>query len=554
MCSKTNLLKIFNLFLFLGLLVSVAVCVKADGLYKENQALTEKSSHLREKAVEVEKQYPIDVRLSPTITAANKICVECHETLAPALVMEWKRSSHAQKGVGCVDCHKANAGEIDAWQHMGALISTLVTPKDCSNCHMTEYKEFSRSHHAKAGEVLDSLDNVLAEKVIGLPDNNADNVIGCLQCHGSIIKFMRSDTGEILREEGKPVIDPNTWPNSGIGRLNPDGSKGSCHACHSRHSFEAKLSRAPENCGKCHMGPDHPQMEIYRESKHGIAYTANISRMALDKEGEWVLGRDYTAAPTCTTCHISSYMTSEGQHTASNHDVGDRISWTLRPVVSTKINLVIYDDGFKEDYPDTRILPEIGEEVLVTEKILQEEKLVNKSVSKRVSKVVTWQERREKMKGVCKNCHNQTHVNNFYQQYDNLVKLYNEKFAKPAQAMMAALEEDGVVNPNAPFEQEVQWIFWELWHHEGRRARHGASMMGPDYTHWHGMYEVAKHYYTKFLPAVITAAARKNDTLKAKYEQKIEKLLNQEEHLWMKGISEEEINALTSTYKYRYHE
>lgn len=215
---------------------------------------------------------------------------------------------------------------------------------------------------------------------------------------------------------------------------------------------------------------------------------------------------------------------------------------------------MIYDDGFKEDYPEARKLPEIDEEVLVTEKIVQEEKLVDKVVSKRVAKIVTWQERREKMKGVCKNCHNQTHVNNFYKQYDNLVELYDEKFAKPAQAMMNSLEEDGVVNPKAPFAQEVQWIFWELWHHEGRRARHGASMMGPDYTHWHGMYEVAKHYYMKFLPAVITAAAKKNDLLKAKYEQKIEELLNQKEHLWMKGLSEEEINALTSTYKYRYHE
>ncbi|MFO0794159.1 MAG: hypothetical protein U0586_08835 [Candidatus Brocadiaceae bacterium] len=41
-------------------------------------------------------------------------------------------------------------------------------------------------------------------------------------------------------------------------------------------------------------------------------------------------------------------------------------------------------------------MPEIGEEVLVTEKIVQEEKLVDKVVSKRVAKIVTWQERREK--------------------------------------------------------------------------------------------------------------------------------------------------------------
>jgi len=166
---------------------------------------------------------------------------------------------------------------------------------------------------------------------------------------------------------------------------------------------------------------------------------------------------------------------------------------------------------------------------------------------------VTWQERRGKMKGVCRNCHNQTHVDNFYQQFDSLVVLYNEKFAKPAQAMMDALAEDKVLNPNVPFEHEVQWIFWELWHHEGRRARHGACMMGPDYTHWHGMYEVAKHYYMKFLPAVIKVAAKKSDEMKAKYEKKIEKLLEREEHLWMKGLSEEETKVLKSTYEDRYN-
>ena len=555
MCNKTNDLRNFCLFLFPVLLFFGTGCTNVSELRRENQSLAEKFSRLQQKTVELEKHYQLAEKPSPVITVANQMCVACHKNLAPALVMEWERSRHAQKGVGCVDCHKANKGEIDAWQHMGALISTLVTPKDCANCHTKEYEEFSKSHHARAGEILASLDNVLAEKVIGLPDNNADAINGCWQCHGSIIKFKRDDTGEIVREGGgRPVIDPDTWPNSGMGRLNPDGSKGSCHACHSRHSFEAKLSRAPENCGKCHMGPDHPQIEIYNESKHGIAYATNFGNMAMGKEDGWVLGKDYSAAPTCTTCHMGSYMTSKGQHNDSNHDVGERISWTLRPVVSTKINMVIYEDGFKEDYPDTRKLPQIGEEVQTIEKIVQDEKLVKKTVSRRVAKIVTWQERRENMKGVCRNCHNQTHIDSFYQQFDNLVMLYNEKFAKPAQAMMKALTDDGVLNPNAPFEHEVQWVFWELWHHEGRRARHGASMMGPDYTHWHGMYEVAKHYYMKFLPAVIKAAAQKSGEMKTKYEQKIGELLVQEEHLWMKGLPEEEIEVLRATYKNRYNE
>jgi len=553
---KINIPQRASFLLCMGLLVFGAGCTELSELRRDNLVLTENISQLQLQTEELVKQYPPKEKPSPVITASNKMCVACHRNQAPAMVMEWERSRHAQKGIGCVDCHKADSGDIDAWHHMGALISTLVTPKDCSRCHAKEYEEFSRSHHAKAGEILASLDNVLAEKVIGLPGNNVDAVNGCWQCHGSIIKFKRDDDGKILRKSagGKPVIDPDTWPNSGVGRLNPDGSKGSCHACHSRHSFDAKLSRAPENCGKCHMGPDHPQIEIFNESKHGIAYASNIDRMAMDKVGDWVLGRDYAAAPTCATCHISSYMTSNGVYKANSHDVGERISWTLRPVVSTKINLVIYEDGYKEDYPDTRELPDIGEEVQTIEKVVQDEKLVSKTVSRRVATLVTWQERREKMKGACRNCHNEDHITNFYNQFDNLVLLYNEKFAKPAKVIMKDLVEDGVLNPNAPFEHEVQWIYWELWHHEGRRARHGASMMGPDYTHWHGMYEVAKHFYVKYLPSVIKAAAGKSEEMRIKYKQKIDKLLTQEEHLWIKGLSKEEAEVLKATYKDRYNE
>ena len=156
------------------------------------------------------------------------------------------------------------------------------------------------------------------------------------------------------------------------------------------------------------------------------------------------------------------------------------------------------------------------------------------------------------MKGACLNCHNDTYVDNFYKQFDDLVLLYNEKFAKPAKQFLDDLMADGVLNPKSPFEKEVQWIFWELWHHEGRRARHGASMMGPDYTHWHGMYEVAKHFYLEFLPEVIEAAAEKSMELKVKYENKVNRLLTQEEHTWLKGLSPEEAEELRKTYEERY--
>lgn len=486
----------------------------------------------------------------------NKPCVDCHRKQSAALVKEWDSSRHAAEGVGCLDCHSAKEGTDGAWKHQGAVVSTLVTPQRCGECHNDEFKQFSRSHHAKAGEILASLDNVLAEKVAGLPGNIADAVNGCWQCHGSIIKFSRGADGKILTvgPENKPVIDPTTWPNSGMGRLNPDGSRGSCNACHPRHAFDAKVARLPDNCGKCHMGPDHPQIEIYKESKHGIAFDANREKMALDKKGEWVLGRDYSAAPTCASCHLSSYMTANGPVAANTHDVGERISWTLRPVVSSKLNLVTFADGYKEDYPDSRPVPKVGETVETVEKVAENEKLVSKKVSRKVASVTTWQDRRNRMKGACLNCHGDSFVNNFYSQFDDLVALYNDKFAKPAQDMMNELIKDGVLKKEAPFEHEVQWIFWELWHHEGRRARHGASMMGPDYTHWHGMYEVSKHYYTAFLPAVVRTAREKSAELGAKYQRKVDELMTRPEHTWMKGLSAQEVEALRKEYEKRYNQ
>jgi hypothetical protein len=276
--------------------------------------------------------------------------------------------------------------------------------------------------------------------------------------------------------------------------------------------------------------------------------------MALDKAASWVLGKDYSAAPTCATCHISGYMTPRGQLEANSHDVGERISWTLRPVISTRLNMVVYADGYKQDYPEGRDLPAIGEVVETREKVVENEELVTRTVPRTVESIVPWQDRRERMKGACLNCHSHTYVDNFYRQFDDLVVLYNEKFARPAQQFMDDLRADGVLEPDAPFEHRVQWVFWELWHHEGRRARHGASMMGPDYTHWHGMYEVAKHFYVKFLPAVIKAAAEAGPEMREKWEGKVEEILAQEEHAWMKGLSPEEAEALRKMYKERYGE
>ena len=363
---------------------------------------------------------------------AADTCAKCHEKENPGLHAQWKNSAHGKEDVGCIDCHEAEKEDLDAFKHHGSLIATLVTPKDCGQCHEAEAEETMASYHAKAGEILESKDAFLAHVGGGEPAV----VMGCESCHGGKVEIDPDSPNKLSKK---------SWPNSGIGRINPDGSKGSCNACHSRHSFSVKQARQPENCGKCHLGPDHPQKEIYEESKHGIAYRAHKEKMNLSSDS-WVVGKDYYEAPTCSTCHMSATRKQ-----GLTHDVGKRISWTLRPPVSK----------YKDD----------------------------------------WKAKRENMKDVCSACHGKTFVDGHYYQYDSVVKLYNEKFAKPATKIYGMLKKSGKLERKAAFSNNIDWEYWELWHHEGRRARMGAAMMGPDYTWWHGIYDVAHNFYFKFLPS-----------------------------------------------------
>jgi predicted CxxxxCH...CXXCH cytochrome family protein len=477
------------------------------------------------------------------VPANSRACVDCHAQANPGIVNHWKSSTHAERGVACVECHEAGRQDADGYEHYGEWIATVVTPRDCSRCHITEEEQFSASHHSSAGNILASLDNFLAETVEGarmkfnphsptpgravdFVDGGASAFSGCKQCHGSKVALQSTDGGmltvddlepdengvptnadavaRIVRDDrGRPLFHAGTWPNTGIGRLNLDGSRGSCSACHSRHDFSPRRARQPENCGKCHLGPDHPQKEIYEESKHGVAFRDLKDDMNLDA-ANWVLGRDYTAAPTCATCHMSGNIRNGGEVT---HDPGERISWTNRPPVSRVMDTDINHRIVTETDPDKR------------------RELIHDSA----------ENKRIRMKEVCSHCHTPDYVNSFYVQYDNLVILYNEKFAKPGQAIMAALQNEGLRTPTQ-FDEEIEWTWFYLWHHEGRRARHGASMMAPDYTHWHGMYEVAERFYMELIPQAREMVEHARAEGKRSQAGKVAKVINdtlaRPEHKW----------------------
>lgn len=131
----------------------------------------------------------------------------------------------------------------------------------------------------------------------------------------------------------------------------------------------------------------------------------------------------------------------------------------------------------------------------------------------------------------------------------DLVELYNEKFARPATAIMAELYKANKLTP-APMDGKLEWTYYELWHHEGRRARHGASMSGPDYAWWHGMYEVAKTFYLYFIPEVRQVAGEPLAT------QLVEKyVFSQPGHRWLKeGMTKDQLQKIQEFYRQRYGE
>lgn len=415
--------------------------------------------------------YAAKVKLDPSNWGheAGEKCVSCHTKASAGLAAQWQDSAHAAAKVNCMDCHQAEVADPDAIEHEGFVIATLVSPIDCGRCHTTEYEQQKGSVHAEAVTLIADRLPAMTENVSG----PAMEAAGCAQCHGSVVKV-----------KGDGSLDPATWPNSGVGRINPDGSKGSCSSCHGRHRFSKAQARKPSACIRCHSGPDSPDAEVFAASKHGMAYDAYLSEMNLSSD-TWSAGKDYNAAPTCVTCHMGA-----AGKLPTIHDVGMRNSWSLNTPVSERQHLVVLEDGSKLELPGSQRAPRRGTEL----------ERADGSMGK-VKMVATPKRRRQAMTMVCLECHSKVHTAGFMRQFDNVVELYNEKFGTPAQGIMQELYSRKLLTP-APFDEPLEFTYWELWHDEGARARHGAAMASPNHAWWEGMYIVGRNFYSRFLPQV----------------------------------------------------
>ncbi len=251
-------------------------------------------------------------------------CVECHARKTPGIVEDWKSSRMAHAAISCYDCHVVDkkspmASQCEGIKGTDTYISPMVSSKTCSKCHPTEVEQFLKSGHGK----LASAPLVEKEKYKKLmyyyeggefmdgKGSNASRSTGCQMCHGTLVE---------LDENNKPTNE--TWPG-GVGTRYPDGSIGNCTVCHTRHQFSIAEARKPEACGSCHLGPDHPDIEIYLSSKHGQMYQADGDDWEWESAPDaWEPG-DYKA-PTCATCHMSGIG-----ELRTTHNVNERLKWDL---------------------------------------------------------------------------------------------------------------------------------------------------------------------------------------------------------------------------------
>jgi hypothetical protein len=367
---------------------------------------------------------------SASFVRATGKCAECHTRQQHSIVHEYELSAHARKGVTCLDCHQP-APKQDSQDHHGFVISKTVTAGNCRSCHEQIYQQFLRSRHAAPSWAA----------VHGDKPFTAEQVAFAEELHPGGVKRAPNP---LVALEGPGAATSGCSQCHAVGKPNSDGTIGTCTACHTRHTSSVGLARLPTTCGQCHMGPDHSQLEIYNESRHGVMFAAQKHLLKLDTEPARLTSREMFI-PTCATCHMSGLNGLK-----VSHDTSERLSYNLAAEVSTK----------RPGYAQAQA----------------------------------------SMKEVCTQCHTRPLVDRVYREAEVVVEATNKK-VKAVSQVMAGLRKDGVLK-GPPFSQTIDFKYFDLWHYYGRTAKHGAFMGGQDFTQWHGNYPMLAH------SVEITALAR----------------------------------------------
>jgi hydroxylamine dehydrogenase len=443
------------------------------------------------------------------VSEASQACIECHRVIHPGIVADWERSRHfritpkeamAVKGlglkvsspsvpeelqgvaVGCAECHTLRPKEhADTFEHNGYDIHIVVSPGDCRTCHVQEADQYSKNIMAHAYKNLagNKLYNDLENTILGgiqrkdgkwsiQPAHAATKAEACYYCHGTKLKV----TGKEVRNTAMagelefPKIDG--WPNQGVGRVNLDGTLGSCAACHTRHQCSIEMARKPYTCKECHIGPDVPVNKVYEASKHGNIFSTHNKDWEF-KAVPWTIGKDFTA-PTCAACHVSLVVNTEGEVVAQrSHQMNDRLPWRM-------FGLVYAHPHPRE--PDTTIIRNKNGQPLPTD-------LDGGFATKFLIDKTEMDKRRQTLQSVCLSCHGTSWVNGQWARFENTLRETNastREATRIIQEVWAAGLASGPDQKASPFDEGIERRWADTWLIYANTIRFASAMgCGGDY-------------------------------------------------------------------------
>lgn len=456
----------------------------------------------------------------PPLSEATEGCLMCHEALHPGIVEGWRAGRHAAitpgqameaeglalkvsstdvpeelrgVAVGCAECHNLRAdAHADTFDHNGKRVHVVVTPDDCAVCHATEVKQYSRNimSHARANLVDNPVYQMLQRSILGTPsrahggielaaEDDATAAEACSYCHGTKLEVTGTEVRETdIGELEFPVIAG--WPNQGSGRANPDGSLGSCTACHTRHVFSMAMARKPHTCKECHVGPDVPAYKVYSASKHGNIYESLGHGWNFDST-PWTIGEDFTA-PTCAVCHMSLVTQTDGQVVNErSHEMKDRLSWRIFGLIyahpqpkSPDTTIIRNKDGLP--------LPTAFDGTPAAEFLLGAEER---------------QAHTKTMQATCLACHGTSWVEGHWRRYENTIETTNASILTATTIMGDVWGEglaSGVAADASPFDESVERRWSDAWLFYANTVRFASAMAGGgDYGVFaNGRYELSK--------------------------------------------------------------
>jgi len=92
------------------------------------------------------------------------------------------------------------------------------------------------------------------------------------------------------------------------------------------------------------------------------------------------------------------------------------------------------------------------------------------------------------MKETCLKCHTKPRVDEYYRGAEAQIAATNA-IVREAKTIMESMRAAGKLSPK-PFDEPLDYLYFDMWHYAGRTSKHGAFMGGADFVQWHGNYEL----------------------------------------------------------------